>query len=101
MQKGTLVLTTNGGERKMNYSLVEGTYYMATRSATNKVDQIKADNNVSIDLNDKAYTAELVESNNVHYEEVKTIYLSTMGGFQRFLYKNMFGKKNDMFIILK
>ncbi len=101
MAKGTLVLTTNGGERKMSYSLVEGTYYMATKSDSNKVGQIKVDNNVTIDLNESAYNALLVGSNDASYEEVKTVYLSTMGSFQKFLYKNMFGKKNDMFIILK
>lgn len=101
MKKGTLVLTTNGGERKMSYSLVDGTYYMSTKSKTNKVAQIKADNQVSIDLDNKAYTAVLIPKGDAEYERVRATYISTMGGFQAFVYKNLFGKKNDMFIVLK
>lgn len=101
MAKGTLVLTTNGGERKMSYSLVEGTYYMATKSNSNKIEQINKDNQVSIDLDDKTYTAELIAKDSDLFASTKQTYLSTMGGFQAFLYKSMFGKKNDMFIILK
>lgn len=101
MAKGTLVLKTNGGERKMSYSLVDGTYYMATKSNSNKISQIKADKNVSIDVTDKDFTAVLVAKEDKDFNQIRNTYLSTMGGFQKFLYKNMFGKKNDMFIILK
>lgn len=101
MAKGTLVLKTNGGERKMSYSLVDGTYYMATKSNSNKITQIKADKNVTIDFDNKAFNALLVAKEDNGYDEIRNTYLSTMGGFQRFMYKNMFGKKNDMFIVLK
>lgn len=101
MTKGTLVLKTNGGERKMSYSLVDGAYVMATRADSNKIKQIKADDQVSIDLEDKTYTAELIAKDDQSFATTRDTYLSTMGGFQSFIYKNFFGKKNDMFIVLK
>ncbi len=101
MEKGTLELKTNGGQRKMSYSLVDNTYYMATKSNSNKIAQIKKDSNVTIDLNDKKYITKLISKDESNYNDTKEIYLSTMPKFQRFIYKNLFGKKNDMFIILE
>lgn len=101
MEKGTLVLTTNGGERKMSYSLIDGTYYMSTTSDSNKVKQINADNQVTIDLDDKVYTAQLISKDKDSYQAAKATYLSAMGGFQTFMHKYVFGRKSDMMIILK
>ncbi len=81
MEKGTLILKTEGGERKMSYSLLKGKYYLATKSSSNK--------------------ANLVGESQAKYKEIKNIYLSAMPNFQKFLYRNLFGKKNDMFIILE
>ncbi len=100
MTKGTLVLTTNGGERKMSYSHVNGVYYMATKSSSIKVKQIEADSKVSIDLDAISYEAHLIASDNDNYSKVMDTYLSTMPKFQKFIYNNMFGKKNDIFIVL-
>lgn len=101
MAKGTLVLKTNGGERKMSYSLVDGTYYMATKANSNKIAQIKADKTVAIDLENRSFNAVLIAKEDQGFVEIRNTYLSAMGGFQRFLYKTMFGRKNDMFIVLK
>lgn len=100
MKKGTLVLKTNGGERKMSYSHVNGIYYMATKSTSNKVKQINEDSQVLIDLDQTKYEAHLIGKDSEHYNQSMETYLSTMPKFQKFLYKNMFGKKNDMFIVL-
>lgn len=100
MEKGTLVLTTNGGERKMSYSLVDGVYYMATKSNSNKIAQIKADKKVAIDLDQNTYDAMLVAQDVATFDDVQATYLSTMGRIQGFMYKNIFGRKNDMFIVL-
>lgn len=101
MSKGTLVLKTNGGERKMSYSLINGTYIMATKSTSNKVAQINADSKVTIDLERRFYHASLVGTDDLLYNATLEKYVSTMGGFQKFMYNHLFGKKNDMFIILK
>lgn len=101
MSKGTLELKTNGGQRKMSYSLVNGTYIMATKANSNKVAQIKADSKVTIDLERRFYNAELIGIDDLLYNATKEKYVSTMGGFQKFIYSHLFGKKNDMFIVLK
>ncbi len=101
MKKGTLILTTEGGQRKMSYSLVDGVYYMSTKSKTNKVAQIKQNNQVAIDLDNAIYHAELISKDNNAYKEVRQTYLSTMPKIQRIIFSKLFGRKNDMFIVLK
>ncbi len=101
MKKGTLVLKTDGGERKMSYTLVDGIYYMSTKSHTKKVAQIKANNQVSIDLDDISYTATLIAKGTDRYSDTKSIYLSTMPKLQQFVFAKIFGRKNDMFIMLQ
>lgn len=100
MEKGTLELTTNGGNRKMSYTLIDGVYYMSSKSQTNKIAQIKADNQVTINLEDGLYEATLVLATDSDFAKTKDIYTSSMSKVQKFVYCNLFGRKNDIFIIL-
>lgn len=101
MSKGTLMLNTDVASRKMSYLEVDGKFYMSTNSTSNKVAQIKINNQVTTDLDGNKHIAKLVAKGDENFNEIKKMYLSAMPKFQKLLYKCLFGRKHDMFIVFE
>lgn len=60
-EKGTMVLGTKGGSRKMHYATIEGKVYTSTGVDTNKVKQIKEDSMCSINDSGYCYSAKVLD----------------------------------------
>lgn len=98
-KSGTLLLKTNGGERKMHYIIDNDNIVMTTKGDSNKVKQIEADNIVSIDLNDKTYCAEIINDEAIvaqYKEKINQSHKGIQKIFAKFL-----GANSKTIILLK
>lgn len=79
-EKGTMLLITNGGERKMHYAQIDGKIYTSTGKDTNKVKQIEADNICYINDQSNKYKATIIEDSKVLEK-----YRNSMSRFSRII----------------
>lgn len=60
-EKGTMVLGTKGGSRKMHYAIIEDKVYTSTGVDTNKIIQIKEDKMCSVNDSGYCYSARVLD----------------------------------------
>lgn len=96
--KGVMTLKTEGGERKMHYSVIGGKIYTTTDTNTNKVKQIKANNKVKIDLTDKDYIASLY-SDTEEADKLLKEYIQTQSGIAKIIGKYVKTKNRTVIVL--
>lgn len=96
--RGNLELITDGGSRTVSYAIINEKIIITTNPASNKVTQIKANPNVTIDLTDKQYVARLIDGT-PEAVALKTEFRAGLPMVGRFFNKIM-GKNNTTIIEL-